>query len=399
MTSLLIFAVTYLLITVRRLNVIHVDRPTAVLIGAVAMVLFGVLTPSEALAAVDGRTIILLFGVMGLGVILTNDGVFAWAESYIMRHLRTPRALLGSVIWGAGISAAFITNDAAVILFTPVLFRLVRVYRLRPMPFVLALATAVNTGSVATVVGNPQNMLCASFGGLDYRTFLFVLGPVAVMALAVNHLGLVWWFRADLKGELPRVEFENSPASFGAVWAVLAVAVLALLGVDIAFAALGGVALLLLRRPGDGARMFTGLDWSILVFFSGLFVVVAGFIQSGFPALFLERYPLHYFESHGHFGLSAVFLFGSNVFSNVPFILVVRDAVDALADPAKAWLILAMASTFAGNMTLVGSVANIIVAEGAREDGGIGFLEHLKVGFPLAVVTTFLGAAYIAAVV
>jgi len=79
--------------------------------------------------------------------------------------------------------------------------------------------------------------------------------------------------------------------------------------------------------------------------------------------------------------------------------LVVRDAVDALADPAKAWLILAMASTFAGNMTLVGSVANIIVAEGAREDGGIGFLEHLKVGFPLAVVTTFLGAAYIAAVV
>ncbi len=395
MTSLFIFVFTYLLITVRRLNVIQIDRPSSVLIGAVAMVLFGVLTPSEALAAVDGRTIVLLFGVMGLGVILTNDGVFSWAESLAMGRLRTPRALLAAVIWGAGISAAFITNDAAAILFTPVLLRLIHAYRLKPLPFVLALATAVNTGSVATVIGNPQNMLCASFGALDYRTFLFVLGPVALLALAVNHLWLAWVFRADLRGELPEVESNDFEATFGAVGATVAVAVLALFGVDIAFAALGGVALLVLRRPGDGARMIAGLDWSILVFFSGLFVVVAGFMHSGLPAVFLERYPLQSFESQGDFGLPVVFLLGSNIFSNVPFILVVREAVDSLVEPTKAWLILAMASTFAGNMTLVGSVANIIVAEGTREHGGMGFWEHLKVGFPLAVVTTFLGAAFI----
>lgn len=402
MVAVFIFVVTYLLITVRRLNLLKLDRPSAALIGAVAMVAAGVLAPEEALAAVDGRTMLLLFGVMGLGVLLEQDGVFGWAERRLVARVRTPQAMLGWVIWVSGLASAFVTNDAVAILAAPVVLRLVDRYGLSPMPFLLGLATAVNTGSVATVVGNPQNMLCASFGGLAYRDFLLAVGPIALGSLVLNHAWVAWFFRRELGGKLNE-EFRNDGSStsedsvsFWGVWVILGVAFAALLGADIAFGALGGLALLLVFKPGSGVELFKRLDWSILVFFGGLFVVVEGFLKTGWAAEFFTNYPLVELEKMGVWATSLVFLLGSNVFSNVPFILVVRDALAGSADPKALWTLLAVASTFAGNLTLLGSVANIIVAEAALERVHIGFWEHLKVGFPLAVVTTALGAWWLA---
>jgi Na+/H+ antiporter NhaD/arsenite permease-like protein len=139
------------------------------------------------------------------------------------------------------------------------------------------------------------------------------------------------------------------------------------------------------------------IDWPLLVFFAGLFVVVAGFSASGAPTWFFERFPIAVFgeDGVGFAELSALFLVGSNLVSNVPFILVIRDQMNGLASPELSWTLLAMASTFAGNLTLLGSVANVIVAESARGFGGLGFREHLRFGAPLALVTTALGTAWL----
>src|SRR5690606_5641707 len=152
-----IFLVTYVLISARRLEWLGFDRPAAALLGAVSCVVLGVLSPEEALAAVDGATLLLLFGVMGMGAFLAVDGAFEAAEGWLLSAAGSPARLLGFVVWGAGIGGALITNDAVCLLAAPLVVRLVVAHNLPSLPFLLALATAANTGSVATLVGNPQN--------------------------------------------------------------------------------------------------------------------------------------------------------------------------------------------------------------------------------------------------
>ena len=279
--------------------------------------------------------------------------------------------------------------------------RLIQRHRLPPLPFLLALATAANTGSVATLVGNPQNMLCATLGGLAYRHHLLLLGPVAVVGLAVNHALLLWVFRRELRSAALATGALASPpppaplepadsrgdrrhrrrlhgSAPNLAWSATA----------------GFVALMLLHRR-DTRQLWGRIDWSLLLFFCGLFVVVEGLVRSGLPAAVFARYPLAVARRCLGGLRAGVFLIGSNVVSNVPFILVVRDQMATLPDPRLAWELLAMASTFAGNLTLLGSVANIIVAESAREIGGIGFWDYLKVGVPLALLTTAMGTGWL----
>jgi Na+/H+ antiporter NhaD/arsenite permease-like protein len=401
-TGIIIFALTYLLISLRRLSWLGLDRPAGALLGAVACVVVGVLTPDEALAAVDGATILLLFGVMGMGAFLVLDGFFEGLESALVTFARTPARLLGCLVWGSGVLSAFITNDAMCVLGAPLVVRLIQRHRLPALPFLLALATASNTGSVATLVGNPQNMLCAALGQLSYREHLVLLGPVAVIGLLVNH-GLLWLcFRKDLRAHaLAPAEPAAGPLlgrqTSVTLAIIVATAVAYTLGAHLAWAAVAGFVLLMLVHRRDTRELWGHIDWSLLLFFSGLFVVVEAFIQSGAPAWLFARFPLA--AGTGEPGdwarLSAIFLVGSNVVSNVPFILVVREQMAMLPDPRLGWELLAMASTFAGNLTLLGSVANIIVAERAREIGGIGFFEYLRVGLPLAVITTLIGTAWL----
>jgi Na+/H+ antiporter NhaD/arsenite permease-like protein len=163
------------------------------------------------------------------------------------------------------------------------------------------------------------------------------------------------------------------------------------------WAAITGLVALMLLHRRDTRHVWENIDWSLLLFFAGLFIVVEGFIRSGAPAFFFAHYPL----AGPHHGIAdwmrtgGLFLLGSNVVSNVPFILVVKDQVAALPNPTLGWELLAVASTFAGNLTLLGSVANLIVAEGTREVGGIGFFEHLRIGLPLAVLTTVAGTLWL----
>jgi Na+/H+ antiporter NhaD/arsenite permease-like protein len=400
LTGLGIFAITYVLISARRLPWLRFDRPAAALLGAVATVVLGVLAPSEALASVDGATLLLLFGMMGMGAFLSLDGFFDEIELRLTRVARTPARLLGWVVWGAGVLSALITNDAVCVLGALLVVRTIRRHELPALPFLLALATGANTGSVATLVGNPQNMLCGLLGGLSYRSHLLLMGPVALFGLALNHALLAFVFRRELAAA--RLA---EPALGGVISgrSKLTLAIIALsvvvytVGGDLAWTAAGGMVALMLVHRRDTRELWPRIDWALLVFFCGLFVVVAGLSKSGAPAAFFARFPLTSGESGmmQWLRLAAIFLVGSNVVSNVPFILVVRDQMAGLANPVLGWELLAMASTFAGNLTLLGSVANIIVAEAGHDVGGIGFWQYLKVGFPLALLTTLFGVAWV----
>lgn len=401
--GIVVFTGTYILIAARRMAWLGFDRPAGALLGAVACVVLGVLTPAEATGAIHGPTLLLLFGVMGMGAFLGLDGFFESVEHAAVRFARTPRRLLGIVVWGAGLLSALITNDAVCLLGAPIVVRLIRRHALPPLPFLLALATAANTGSVATLVGNPQNMLCAALGHLSYRDHLALVGPLGVICLAVNH-GLLWAF---FKGELGMrpLAAQATPFSFTArtsvtLAVILATAAAYTAGADLAWASAAGFVLLMLLHRRDTTALWGRIDGSLLLFFAGLFIVVEGLMRSGAPDWLFARFPLAEANAGGLLGwirTASIFLVGANVVSNVPFILVVRDQMAALPNPTLGWELLTVTSTFAGNLTLLGSVANIIVAESAREIGGIGFFDYLKVGLPLAVLTTFIGVLWLVA--
>lgn len=398
--GIVIFALTYVLISMRRLTWLGFDRPAGALLGAVACVVVGVLTPKEAVAAVDQSTILLLFGVMGMGAFLALNGFFAGIETALVSFARTPARLLACVVWGAGILSAFITNDAVCVLGAPLVVRVIQRQSLPPLPFLIALATAANTGSAATLVGNPQNMLCAHLGDLSYRQHLLVVGPIALAGLAINHGLLLLMFKKQLKGKA-LVPEERGPVTTGRTRVTLLViagtAAAYTAGANLSWTATAGFAILMLLHRQDTRQLWERIDWSILLFFSGLFVVVEALVRSGAPAWVFAHMPLAGAANGltGWLRVSGIFLVGSNVVSNVPFILVVRDQIATLPDPTLGWELLAVASTFAGNLTLLGSVANIIVAESARDVGGIGFFDYLRVGLPLAVVTTLVGALWL----
>lgn len=399
-----IFAVTYVLISVRKIQSVRLGRSLAVVLGAVCMVAMGVLTPRRALAAIDVRTLALLLGMMGMGAFLARDGVFDRLEVWVRGRLHTATALLGVIVGVSGCLSMLLTNDAVCVLGAPIVVRLIRRFQLPPLPFLLGLATAANTGSVGTLVGNPQNMLCASLGHLEYRQHALLFAPVAIAGLALNQLLLVAAFPRELRGV--RLD-AGTDASDGAdagqrPWVTIAIVgattVFYLSGANLARSALVGWGALLVLRPRQALDAGRRIDGSVLLFFAGLFVVVEGLVQSGVPAWFFWKFPLWPTGASGPFAwarLVAIFLVGSNVVSNVPFIVVVGDQVRTLPDPRLGWELLAMASTFAGNLTLLGSVANVIVAESGREVGGMGYLAYLRVGVPLAVLTTALGTAWL----
>jgi Na+/H+ antiporter NhaD/arsenite permease-like protein len=399
-----VFVLTYLLIAGPRLRAVPLDRAGGALLGAVLAVLLGVLTPAQAIAAINGQTLLLLFGLMGVGAFLLEGGLLDRAAVAIAAWAGTPQRLLAALIWGAGLLSALVTNDAVCVIAAPVVVAWIARHRLPPLPFLVALATAANTGSVATLVGNPQNMLCATLGGLAYRAYAIHVVPVALISLGINHVVVAVMFRralADARLDLPGGDSATAPARDGRTaitLAVIAATVIAyLVGADLAFTAVAGFVGLLVLHRVDPTRFWARIDWAVLLFFGGLFVVVEALVRSGGAAWVLAHVPLY--EGAGrasdYVRTAGLFLLGSNVVSNVPFILVVKDEMARLPQPQLGWELLAVASTFAGNLTLLGSVANIIVAERGRAVGGLPFFAYLRVGLPVALLTTAAGTGWL----
>ncbi len=404
-----IFALTYALIAARRLHWLPIGRPAGALIGAVLVVMAGIalapgrpeaLTPEESFAAVDANTIALLLAMMLLTAYLERAGFFNRVAGAILRLCRTPRKLLAAVAVLAAVLSVFLVNDTVCLFLTPVVVLVCARARLPLGPYLIALATSANIGSAATLVGNPQNMIVGNLSGIAFTRFIALCGPAALVALTVN-IGLL---QAIYGRKLPSTftlpeQVENralTPGVRGQFALVCVVTVLIVagffVGLHLAYTALAGVAVLMLADRREPREAFARVDWSLLVFFCGLFIVVAGLRETGLvdeiwraaaPALDLST-------ASGAAAFTGLMAAGSNLVSNVPMVLLAGPHLGAGENAELGWVLLAFVTTVAGNLTLVGSVANIIVAERARDHYTLGFIEYLKFG---AVSTTLALAA------
>jgi Na+/H+ antiporter NhaD/arsenite permease-like protein len=391
-----VFLFTYVAFSVGRVPGLRTDRLAAAIIGAVLLVALGVLSFHEAQAAVDGETLSLLFGMMVLSAALEISGAFALVGWYVTAKARTPLGLLAAISTAAAVLSAFMINDVVCVAFTPLVLHIAKAVGRDARPYLIALATSSNIGSAATVTGNPQNILIASISDIPYGRFALALAPVAAVALGIN-VGIIWLLHRGHLG--PAFEERPDPGrpevstrwiwKSGAVTAGVLVAFLA--GIPPALAALVGASLMLTTRAVDPARLYARIDWTLLALFTGLFVVVAGVEKAGLAGWLLDA--LSPFGPESVWGLTAITTVLSNLVSNVPAVMVMKGLVPRLPDPETSWLTLAMASTLAGNLTLPGSLATIIVVERAKGQAHVSFLDFLKVGAPTAIVSLLVGAA------
>jgi Na+/H+ antiporter NhaD/arsenite permease-like protein len=393
--ALAIFVAAYLGLSLGRLPPFRVDRTGVAIIGATAMLVSGVLPWGDAVASVDAHTLVLLFGMMIVAGYLRLSGFFRLVTAWTVRRARSPLALLVALTAAAGVLSALFVNDVVCLVLTPLVISLTRRLGLPPVPYLIALAAAANVGSVATLTGNPQNMLVGSFSGLSYRVFLLRETPVALVGLACV-VGVVWLvYRRQLPPTLTVLAPERQPPvhyplMVKTVAAVGVMLIAFLAGAPIALVAIAGAAYTLLTRRVNPDKVYREVDWKLLVLFTGLFVLTGGVERAGLADEVLRSPAGAYLDRP--LVLTAVTAALSNLVSNVPAVLLFKSLVPGLGEPARAWLIVAMASTLAGNLTLLGSVANLIVAETARgSDIRIGFLEYCRVGVPLTLVTLLAG--------
>ena len=395
LTAALIFAATYLIIALGRLPFLRLDRAGAALLGAALMVATGTLSLDDAYKAIDFSTITLLLGMMLIVAHLRLSGFFTSVTAFIARRARGPLFLLGAIIVITGVLSAFLVNDAVCLMLAPLVIETTKRLGRRPLPYLLALAMASNIGSVATITGNPQNMMIGSFSHLPYVTFAAALTPVAAMGLIALFAAIAAFhprdfFRANDPGSAalrPRLHPALLACALGAT--VLAI-VGFFAGIPPAEVAIVLGALLLLY-PMKPQRVYREIDWSLLLLFVGLFIVLAGAekvlltpaLREAVANAGLARVPV----------LTIIAAVLSNLVSNVPAVLVLAPFLKGIAEPDRAWLVLAMASTFAGNFTILGSVANLIVVEQARRHAvNIEFWAYFRIGAPLTLATLALGA-------
>ena len=397
LAAYIIFFASYTVFAVGRFPGTHIDRPAAAVIGAAMMFAFRVLGPEQGLRSIDYATIVLLFAMMVVVAGLHIAGFFEWITDLFIAHVR-PGRLLPVVIFTSGVLSAFLVNDIVCLLMAPLVMRISRQFGRRATPYLLALATASNIGSTATITGNPQNILIGSVSRIPYLDFLAHLGPVALMGLCLDWAILyLIYFRSAPETLAPSAQ---EPVFTGPV-SNLIFPVLVTLGVLAGFlcglapalvAAVGAAALLLHPRYPSG-RVYAEVDWSLLVFFVGLFLIVGGAEQSGIAQELLSA--AQRFNLHNRWIFSGAVVFLSNVVSNVPAVMLLKDLLPNFTDPHHFWLLLAMTSTLAGNLTITGSVANIIVVEKAREESPVSFGEYLKAGIPITVATIIIGVLWL----
>jgi Na+/H+ antiporter NhaD/arsenite permease-like protein len=395
-----IFCVTYLLISGRQLKVLPLNRPAAALLGAVMMVASGVMTPEQVYRAVDYDTLVLLLGMMLISAYLFLGGFFDWAADWVLRRARTPEGLLLYLIATSGVLSALLVNDIVCLMLTPLVVAVMVRGKLPLTPYLLALAMSANLGSVATLVGNPQNMIIGHLSKIPFMRFSASMVLVAIAGLVIQYAVLRLGFREILKAATihrpePR-QFNLDRRLLVVAFGVLALVFAGFLGgLNLPWTAMAGAAMVMVLARRDTHPVLKLVDWHLLVFFAALFVVVAGLDGTGLPDQLYHR-------MHGVFGKSAATqgwnlawfsLAGSNVFSNVPFVLVAGKWINNFAEPELMWKVMALATTFAGNLTIVGSVANIIVVESARTHVEVGFWDYARFGIPVTLLTTLAGMA------
>jgi Na+/H+ antiporter NhaD/arsenite permease-like protein len=382
--SYIVIGLAYIGLGLGYLPFLRMNRATIALVGAAMLMALGVLDLKEAWGAIDYKTLIFLFSMMVISANLACAGFFQLALDYLMRFTSSPLGLLVVLTFVSAILSAFFLNDTIALIFTPLTLGLTQALSLNPIPYLLALAGATNLGSVATLSGNPQNILIGSYSGISYLEFAKALTPLALASLIVQ-IGLLWWFYPEVRSM--KASLSEKPLRYRIFKPLLTKSLLItggllvafLIGIHPAQATLIAASLLFITRRVKPDRILNKVDWDLLVMFSGLFIITEAVQKLG---------VLNWFSSFVNtpasiLGVTAIL---SNLVSNVPAVLLLHNLIPH--PDTRTWLLLAAGSTLAGNLTLLGSVANLIVAEAVAKLGyRLTFWEHLRFGLPLTAIT------------
>jgi Na+/H+ antiporter NhaD/arsenite permease-like protein len=397
-----IFAVTYIVIAIGRLPGFRLDRAGAALVGASLMLAVGAVSLDDVSRVIDFETLGLLLGMMIVVGNLRLSGFFRLVTGWTVARARHPLALLAAVTLTSGVFSAFLLNDAICLVMTPLVADVARRLDRDPVPYLLAVAMAANIGSVATITGNPQNILIGGFSHIPYGTFAAALAPIAAVGLLLTIALIALGHRSEFRERTTLRLVSQRPPHMHAPLALKSAAVVVVMmvaffaGQPPAKVALIAGGFMLLTRLVRSERIYREIDWPLLLMFAGLFVVVAGFEKALLTPEIVAEIGRMGLTDMGV--LSAVTAVLSNLVSNVPAVLVLRPFVGQTGDAQHAWLVVAMASTLAGNLTVLGSVANLIVVQLARAEGvTIGFWEYFRVGAPLTLLTILLGLWWLSA--
>ncbi len=407
--TLAVFTLTYAALAVGRIPGLRIGRPGIAMLGATLMLLTGQLPFEEAFspASIKYDAIVLLFGLMVVVGVLRLSGAFARLLAAAAGRLSSPHALLGVVLAASGVLSAFLVNDIVCLALPPLVLGLCRRLGHDPLPHLLGVATASSIGSSATITGNPQNITIGAASHIAYARFAARLAPVAILGLVIAYLILACIYRTRLSRPpvLRHAPPPDVPASAAHSWLQFKSAATALACVVLFFAlppaalplvALGAAAFLMLSRLTP-EKLFAEVDWPLLVLFAGLFIVVRAF--DAHVVRHLDVASWRWLIDSPVIALSLVSAVLSNVVSNVPAVLLFPPVIAGMEPAARetAWLALAMSSTLAGNLTVLGSIANLIVVEAARREGvEISFVEYSRAGVPITLATLAVGMAWLA---
>jgi Na+/H+ antiporter NhaD/arsenite permease-like protein len=407
------FTVTYAGLALGKIPGLRIDRTGIALVGSALVLATCVLTFDQAVRAVDFATLALLLGMMIVVAYLREAMFFDLLAGWGLARVRNPRGLLAVTMALSGLLSAFLVNDVVCLALTPLVLHISRRLHMDPKPHLLGLALAANIGSTATLTGNPQNMIIGNLSHISYLRFASRLAPIAVTGLVLGFAIVAWVCRTALRPVDDPVEMMKRAARTAGNGAtkplrrpqscllvkglvvMLGTITLFFAGAPMEIVALGAAALLLLDRVNP-RKIYSQLDWGLLVMFAGLFVVVRAFQDHVVSSWNMEAWGFLHQDPIGLLSIVSAVL--SNLVSNVPAVLLFEPAIKAMAPGVQetAWLALAMSSTLAGNLTVLGSVANLIVVENARREGvDISFWQYVKVGVPVTLLTLCVGVAWL----
>ena len=397
---LAIFAIAYAGLALGRVPGLALDRAGMAVVAAILLVAIGAVPPGEVLGAMHFPTLVLLFALMVVSARFAAAGAYDMLAARIAAAAGSPIRLLVLVTGACGLLSAVLVNDVVVFAMAPLLVRGLRARGLDPRPFLAALAGAANAGSAATIIGNPQNIVIGQVGGLDFAGFMLACAPPAMAALAVTVFAVRFAWARELAAAPtappPPPPPLDRPQAARAVAATLLLLALFLSPVPRELAAIAVAGALLPSRRLASRDMLAAVDWPLLLLFAGLFVLNHALAATG-----LARAAIDWLGTTG-IGLDALAgmlpfaLLASNTIGNVPAVVMLLAAQPGWGEGVLQAL--ALTTTLAGNFLLVGSIANLIVAErAAREGVRFGFAEHARAGVPMALASLALAAAWLLA--
>ena len=401
LVATIIFALTYIGIIFTKLPRLNIDRPTAAFVGAVAMLCFGVVNLQEAVNFIDFNTIFLLLGMMIMISVLKADGFFDAAASEILLFATSRFKLLVYTVFITGIASAFLVNDAVVLIFTPIIISVCTGSGLNPLPYLMAEILASNAGSLMTMTGNPQNMLIGINSGMTYAAFMLRLLPIAIIGMLIIVAVIRIVYRKEFSDKTPlthktsRAPLKKPKLTSALIFLLLTIAFFfgKILDLPLCVLAMVASSLAILLSDHKPAELMKGVDWVLLLFFASLFIVVGAVGHTGVLD-FMFNLPLQD-NLAGILSIHGISLVMSQILSNVPYTVLMLPLMHT-ADSQTLWLALASASTLAGNATILGAMANIIVIESADKLGvKITFREFLKSGILVTLATYVISLVFL----